>query len=170
MPRVQIVSHSPPRWKRCSTVGRWSRKPVNVRDPGTSGVRLLPLPPDCKRRREGMAPVRKTGARKSQWVRSPPLAPDFFDRSHDPVVRMSACRAECESSILSGTAISLLTLRRNHGTIEPRYEASGHKSEFCQRDRGRTASGYPHVAGPSSMRFEVEPPAFGLEAFLRSVA
>lgn len=29
----------------------------------------------CKRRRKGMAPVRKTGALRSQWVRSPPLAP-----------------------------------------------------------------------------------------------
>lgn len=72
-------------------------------------VRLLSLPPSCKRRREGMAPVRKTGALWSQWVRSPPLAPTW---SHDLVAMMSACRAECESSILSGTAtlaIDLLT-------------------------------------------------------------
>ena len=88
-------------------------------------VRLLSLPPCCKRRREGMAPVRKTGALRSQWVRSPPLAPSW---SHDLVAMMSACLAECESSILSGTAIFLLTHYAKSGTIEPRYEASGHNS------------------------------------------
>ena len=65
-------------------------------------VRLLSLPPCCKRRREGMAPVRKTEALRSQWVRFPSLAPVG---SHDLVAMMSACLAECASSILAGTAI-----------------------------------------------------------------
>ncbi len=50
-------------------------KPVRAGDPGTSGFDSCLFLHVCKRRREGMAPVRKTGSLRSKWVRSPPLAP-----------------------------------------------------------------------------------------------
>ena len=75
VPRVQI-SHSPPGWKRCFLKTSQCRRSRHKR------VRLLSLPPFCKRRREGMAAVRKTDAPRSQWVRSPPLAPNWSPACH----------------------------------------------------------------------------------------
>jgi hypothetical protein len=104
LPRVQI-SHSPPDLEEVSHGGTLVLKTSQCQRSWHKRVRLLSLPPFCKRRREGMAPVRKTEALRSQWVRSPPLAPVG---SHDLVAMMSACRAERESSILSGTAILVI--------------------------------------------------------------
>ena len=104
VPRVQI-SHSPPDLEEVSHGGTLVLKTSQCQRSWHKRVRLLSLPPFCKRRREGMAPVRKTEALRSQWVRSPPLAPVG---SHDLVAMMSACHAERESSILSGTPILVI--------------------------------------------------------------
>jgi hypothetical protein len=108
VPRVQI-SHSPPDGRG---VPRWDAGPENqsVSEILAQAGSIPVSSAICKRRREGMAPVRKTGLFGASGF--DPHRLHQLAWSHDLVAMMSACRAECESSILSWTAtlaIDLLT-------------------------------------------------------------